>query len=235
MTSELRVHYDGLPAIFQSISGEAGIIPQGSWATFIRLQGCNLKCKWCDTEHARDPNGSRVLMTTRGIADMCRTKNVLITGGEPLYQEIYLRHLCIVLCNEGHVVQIETNGSLRIPPWSEVYELENLNWVIDYKCPSSGMYHHMRPVQDIAMDVSMQPPGSVGIKFVVADELDMRCAIAVMRHLSHTFVGNFIISPLDADGSKIEEWANMIRQGPKPELLDKTVFSVQLHKIVGMA
>jgi len=34
--------------IFTSISGEVGgAFPQGSVVTFIRLQGCNLKCPWC--------------------------------------------------------------------------------------------------------------------------------------------------------------------------------------------
>jgi len=34
-------------SIFNSISGEVGIIPQGAVTTFIRFQGCNLQCDWC--------------------------------------------------------------------------------------------------------------------------------------------------------------------------------------------
>ena len=34
-------------SIFESISGEAGFFQQGTWCTFIRLQGCNLRCSWC--------------------------------------------------------------------------------------------------------------------------------------------------------------------------------------------
>jgi len=33
--------------IFRSISGEVGIIPQGTITTFVRFQGCNLNCAWC--------------------------------------------------------------------------------------------------------------------------------------------------------------------------------------------
>ena len=33
--------------IFESISGEAGLFPQGQLCTFLRLQGCNLQCNWC--------------------------------------------------------------------------------------------------------------------------------------------------------------------------------------------
>ena len=46
MTSE-RLHIN---EIFYSIQGES--THAGRPCVFVRLTGCNLRCKWCDTEYA---------------------------------------------------------------------------------------------------------------------------------------------------------------------------------------
>ncbi len=40
---------------FLSLQGEG--ITIGRLAYFIRLQGCSLRCSWCDTAWSRDPAG----------------------------------------------------------------------------------------------------------------------------------------------------------------------------------
>lgn len=40
--------------IFSSIDGEG--LRTGELATFIRLAGCNLRCRYCDTEYALENN-----------------------------------------------------------------------------------------------------------------------------------------------------------------------------------
>jgi len=47
--------------IFQSIDGEFnGFKGAGQLATFIRLSGCNLRCKWCDTAYAQGHKGTTI-------------------------------------------------------------------------------------------------------------------------------------------------------------------------------
>ena len=79
----LKVH-----SIFESISGEAGGFPQGSWCTFLRLSGCNLRCRWCDTPDAQEVEAQTLDMSVKEICDSVGIyKNILITGGEPLLQK----------------------------------------------------------------------------------------------------------------------------------------------------
>lgn len=98
--------------VFDSIQGEGPF--SGRPATFIRLAGCNLQCDWCDTLYtSRTPMSVQELLE---VAVAYGRKLVVITGGEPLRQEITT--LVHVLENNGFEVQIETNGTL----WSKGLE-----------------------------------------------------------------------------------------------------------------
>ena len=90
-------------SIFHTIQGEG---PRaGQPATFIRLGGCNLACKFCDTEFE-----SFKPMPLSQIISKATGKLIIITGGEPFRQPI--EKLCEELIALGKIVQIETNGTL---------------------------------------------------------------------------------------------------------------------------
>ena len=118
--------------IFQSIQGEGYFT--GIPAIFIRLQGCNVGCSWCDTRHtwyvdpAKKVAADQILdrstasecwssMTTEQIClalDQLgySARHIVITGGEPCLYD--LRQLTRALLEQGHQVQIETSGSAEI-------------------------------------------------------------------------------------------------------------------------
>lgn len=93
--------------IFKSIQGEG---PYTGWpAIFIRMAGCSVKCHWCDTDYE---NGEQlavhqVLDKVEGLREACQI--VVITGGEPLQQDIHALVVSLVK-NCGIKVQIETSG-----------------------------------------------------------------------------------------------------------------------------
>lgn len=209
-------------SIFESISGEAGFFPQGTWCTFIRLQGCNLRCSWCDTVTAQTHDiRLNYEMTINNIVKQIKTRHVLITGGEPLARNIedfskLLRAL------SGYVVQVETNGSLKPPE-----ACEWVKWVVDYKCPSSGMIGQMLPVEQF---IKVWPASAAMVKFVVANGADLQRAIAVMQDMRKTgYI--FLVSPLNGDGHQIPAMVVSLRHAG---LLDQIIFSVQLHKLLGL-
>lgn len=90
--------------IFFSIQGEGPAM--GRPATFVRLAGCNLRCKGCDTDlqPGRELSLSEVIEGVKG-------HRAVITGGEPTLQMDELSQLISLLHSRKKEVDIETNGT----------------------------------------------------------------------------------------------------------------------------
>lgn len=108
--------------IFHSIQGEGR--SAGIPAVFIRLAGCNLSCWFCDTEFESGMNRPKVdpsqLVAEVDALARPSTELVVITGGEPLRQEI--GPLVAALIASGRRVEIETAGTLPPPPGLRLVE-----------------------------------------------------------------------------------------------------------------
>lgn len=116
--------------IFYSIQGES--VYAGLPCVFVRLTGCNLRCRYCDTRYAFDKGNT---MSVAQIVDQVATFGcdwVEITGGEPLAQN-HTPNLVDALLEDGYRLLMETNGSLDID-WVD----RRCSRIMDIKCPSSG-------------------------------------------------------------------------------------------------
>lgn len=79
-----------LSETFLSIQGEGPM--QGRPAFFVRLAGCNLTCKFCDTKYAQKPTDAIDISEVRDeMLALARAHGpdfmFVITGGEPLVQQ----------------------------------------------------------------------------------------------------------------------------------------------------
>ncbi len=117
--------------IFLSLQGEGP--STGVPAHFIRLQGCDVGCTWCDSRYTWEPAGG----TERTIARACdealalgAADLVVLTGGEPL-QHATIAELIAAAAARWKRVEVETSGVLP-PPLS----LTNVFWNISPKLPS---------------------------------------------------------------------------------------------------
>ena len=99
--------------IFKSVQGEGSRM--GIPSIFIRLAGCNVNCRWCDTDHSLQGEmlPEHVLMEVNGLS-RGRCNSVVITGGEPTIQE-ELPRLVRLLKSEHYHISIETNGTGKVP------------------------------------------------------------------------------------------------------------------------
>ncbi len=146
--------------IFYSIQGEG--TRAGLPCVFVRLAGCNLRCKWCDTLYAIDDADAEV-MNFDEIIEKIKTFDcnfIEFTGGEPLLQPNASK-LINCLASQGYIVAVETNGSMPV----DILDKSVIK-IIDVKCLSSGMdkFNLLKNFHNIGKDDE--------IKFVIADEND---------------------------------------------------------------
>jgi 7-carboxy-7-deazaguanine synthase len=144
--------------IFHSIQGES--THSGRPCVFVRLTGCNLRCRWCDSEYTFTGGEKMSIHDVLGRVKAYGCQLVEITGGEPLAQSESLA-LIERLCDDGFEVLIETSGSIDITPVDRRAKI-----ILDVKCPGSGEATKNRWSN---LD-ELRPDDEV--KFVIADRAD---------------------------------------------------------------
>ena len=155
--------------IFASIQGEGS--RRGRPCSFLRLTGCPLRCRWCDTTHAFTGGREmtipeiRAELAGRGLPLVC------VTGGEPLAQP-EVHHLMDLLLEDGYEVLLETSGAVDARAVAEA-----VIRILDLKAPGSGesernhwpTFRALRPTDEI--------------KFVIADRKDFDWAVEQVHAL----------------------------------------------------
>ncbi|MFH2006979.1 MAG: radical SAM protein [bacterium] len=167
--------------LFRSLQGETSW--SGLPATFLRLSGCNLDCRYCDSRYAREQGEPWALedLVERLVA---RPELVVVTGGEPLLQPGVHRLLSAV-ADAGRTVLCETNGSLDISGVDE-----RVIRIVDVKCPGSGEAASTRWENLSALRPSDE------VKFVVSDRQDFRYAMDVVARHRLTEQCSVLLSPV---------------------------------------
>ncbi len=189
--------------VFYSIQGEG--YSAGFPTVFVRLQGCNLACSWCDTKYAQSEKDNKKYMQIdvdtlfSTICSYINHSHICITGGEPLLQNDALILLLdkIERCKEVQDVVIQTNGSLDIRP----FLLPKVIIAMDYKLESSGFMDKMLHENLIALREKDE------IKFVVADRNDFELSLDLQNKYSmHSKIVYSPVFPL----MQYDDLANMI-------------------------
>ena len=100
--------------IFYSLQGEGFLA--GIPSVFIRIAGCLLRCRWCDTKYAWSKEAGRQYSPDRIVRAVQKwpCKYVVITGGEPMVDSD-LPQLVQELKAAGRHITIETAGIAYIP------------------------------------------------------------------------------------------------------------------------
>jgi 7-carboxy-7-deazaguanine synthase len=145
--------------IFHSIQGESS--HAGLPCVFVRLTGCNLRCRWCDTEYSFHGGQRMELDAVLAEVERYPCRRVEITGGEPLLQAAGVAALASTLLERGYTVLLETSGERDLAPVPAA-----VRKIVDVKCPASGEAASFRGA-NLAL---LQPWDE--LKFVIASRED---------------------------------------------------------------
>lgn len=198
--------------VFLSVQGETSRV--GLPTVFIRLAGCPLRCRWCDTPYSFQ-GGETVTLTSllarvaeHGVTTVC------VTGGEPLAQRNCLP-LLTALCDAGYSVSLETSGALDIGAVDP-----RVSRIVDVKPPESGEEARNR-WENLA---HLTPHDE--LKFVLASRADYEWARDLVRTQKLASRCPVLFSPVQGElpPAQLAEW---ILEDRLPVRMQ-----VQLHKIL---
>ena len=207
---------------FISINGEG--THAGELAVFVRFQGCNLSCTYCDTSWANVTDCPYDEMTPADIASYIKETgiaNVTLTGGEPLLQPEMPELLGLLKYDSGNVplrVEIETNGSMDISPYQGHIRPV---FTLDYKLPSSGCEGEM-----LTDNLSHLQKDDT-LKLVCGDEGDLKRAGEIIEEHELTGKCNIYLSPVFG---KIEP-ARMV-EFMTQNRMNGVRLQLQMHKVI---
>lgn len=198
--------------VFFSIQGESTRV--GLPTVFVRLTGCPLRCRWCDTEYAFHEGASRSLEDLLTEVRRHPARHVCVTGGEPLAQPA-VHGLMTALADAGLEISLETSGALdtsAVDPRVRV--------VMDLKCPDSGEVERNR----WANLAHLRPHDEV--KFVIASRGDYEWMRDVLQREGLAQRCTVLASPVwgEADPADLAAW--VLADGLDVRL------QVQLHKVL---
>jgi 7-carboxy-7-deazaguanine synthase len=207
---------------FLSVDGEGP--SSGELATFIRFQGCNLRCSWCDTIYSWDESSTSEVLNAEEIYKYIKkneASNVTLTGGEPLIQKNIDELLELLSKDDGLTIHIETNGAVDIEPFKKRHTQKNISYIVDFKLPSSNMTKQMN-----LNNLNIVESSDV-YKFVIGSNEDLQIAYDIISKHDLTSKCLVYFSPVSGniDMQEIVEFM-------KAKTLNKVRLQIQLHKII---
>ncbi|HHE40612.1 MAG TPA: radical SAM protein [Candidatus Cloacimonetes bacterium] len=183
-----------LSEIFYSLQGESSYA--GLPCVFVRLAGCNLRCIYCDTKYAYEPEFTlSVKGILREVEKYHPVKLVEITGGEPLFQKGSIE-LMELLLNKNYKVLLETNNSISLEAVPD-----QVIKIVDFKTPSSGMSNNM--LFDNVRFLNAHDE----LKFVISDRRDFDWALMIIKKYN-LLKFRILFSPVfrKLDSTTLAEW-----------------------------
>lgn len=204
--------------IFRSIQGEGSLT--GAPAVFVRVGGCNLHCKWCDTNYFLHERKTIEDIAQKVIQYECQ--NVIITGGEPLLYPNNVTALVNILNDEDRYVYIQTNGDIEIP--ETLYGVAGI--FVDYKVD----LHSDAYLDKFERNVSKMFPYIRDIKFPIYSPKDIDICIKVKYRIERRFRQwkNWFISPINYkdEYTDLNKFIYAIPDGWR--------LNIQVHKLIGV-
>jgi 7-carboxy-7-deazaguanine synthase len=193
-----------LNELFYSIQGEGFLA--GVPSVFVRLAGCNLRCKWCDTPYALDAESGEEIdlidMWEKVFEYKCR--HVVITGGEPMLWDEIDHFTAELMCHDKHVT-IETNGTIYRP------EVPAALMSISPKL-ANAFPEGVEPAFDAKIVRKLMRKYNYQLKFVVGGAEDVSLVQSALKELGQAVKGRVLLMPQARTKQQYRELAPKIAE-----------------------
>lgn len=173
--------------IFTSIQGEGPYV--GYKQLFIRFCGCNLKCKYCDTdfstENVKEYSVEELVKICEQNSD-CHS--VSLTGGEPLLEADFIKELA---SKTNLPIYLETNATL---PEQLEKVIDGVSYVsADIKLPSASGSSEMWDKHDKFFTIASQ---KILFAKVVFDNTITEIEIEKVAELAEKYNIELVLQPM---------------------------------------
>jgi 7-carboxy-7-deazaguanine synthase len=180
--------------IFYSIQGEGFLA--GVPSVFVRLAGCPLRCRWCDTKYAWDETAG----AEYSISEIVRAvqqwpcKFVVITGGEPMIKPD-LPQLVNQLKAVGRHITIETAGLAFIQNLS--CDLMSISPKLSNSTPQDAKLAaiHEKARLDTAVLSALIDKYNYQLKFVVDSQTDLEEISRILEEVGNVEPERVMLMP----------------------------------------
>lgn len=180
--------------IFYSPQGEGTLV--GVPSVFVRLAGCPLRCRWCDTKYTWDQTAGLDYSIEKivEIVQEWPCKFVVITGGEPLINPDLPELVRKLKARKKHIT-IETAGIVFIPDMS--CDLMSISPKLSNSTPDEAKLAaiHENARLDTAVLAELIDNYEYQLKFVVDSETDLHEIQQTIEEIGNVDLENVMLMP----------------------------------------
>jgi len=201
--------------IFYSLQGEGFLA--GVPSVFVRLAGCPLRCRWCDTKYAQDYEAGQ----DYEVADIVEAvqkydcRHIVITGGEPLVTaELQpregLKQLTKLLKRNDRHITIETAGLWFLEGLA--CDLMSISPKLSNAVLQDSIYAlaHKKHRLDTAVLAELIGYYDYLLKFVVDSEADLAEILDVLQRIDNVDKGKVMLMPQAVNRQQYLEKSPMV-------------------------
>ena len=194
--------------IFNTLEGEGLWI--GQPRVLLRIGGCLVGCKGCDSVHTWTLKQSTLQTLNEIVATVVltarATRVVSITGGEPMHYPVQVYALARLLREKGFKLNLETSGTILSSFVFGVFDTLSL----DIKTPSSGVVVPDEHIQKLIELLVTRP--QTQLKAVVTDLADLTWIDEKFGDMLYDGTITLVLTPSTADNavanrvSMMQDW-----------------------------
>ena len=194
-----------LSEIFTSIEGEGILL--GTKTLFVRLAGCPLDCRWCDTQYAI-PFDSGISLHMDKVKALIaasleeNTFKVNFTGGEPLVQDRAVAELAAYAHKLGLSTYLESAcyDSIRFKSVLQVIDYFKIEFKLrDSKAVESARHDNLIKNELECLEAACKTGKVVYVKIIVTQSSDLGefsgLVAKIFQTVSSGQLAGFIIQP----------------------------------------